>query len=79
MLVLTRKLDEKVKIGENIYISILEIESGSVKIGIDAPKEVRILRMELLEQVRSENIESVAKNLLDITDAAEIIKKRLKQ
>ena len=76
MLVLTRKLDEKVKIGDNIYISILDIESGSVKIGIDAPKEVPILRMELIEQVESKNIESAVRDAADISSAAAFIQKK---
>ncbi len=76
MLVLTRKSEEKVKIGDNIYISILEIESGSVKIGIEAPKEVPIIRMELLEQVKNKNIESVAKEMSDITGAAASFKNK---
>ncbi len=50
MLVLTRKVDEKIKIGDNIVVSILSVEGGGVKIGIDAPREVTILRMEVLEQ-----------------------------
>ncbi len=76
MLVLTRKPGERVKIGDHIYVSILELESGSVKIGIDAPKEVTIIRMELLEQVQNKNIESAAKGLSDITDAAAFIKNK---
>jgi carbon storage regulator len=76
MLVLSRKIGEKVKIGDHIYISILEIESGSVKIGIDAPKDVTILRMELLEQVKKKNIESAAKTFSDIAHAAAFIKNK---
>ena len=76
MLVLTRRAEEKIKIGDNIVVSILGIEGGNVKIGIDAPKEITILRMEIFEQIQKENIESVAKELTDIADAAELIKKR---
>ncbi len=76
MLVLTRRAEEKIKIGDNIVISILGIEGGNVKIGIDAPKEITILRMEVFEQVQKENIESASKGLADITDAAELIKKK---
>lgn len=77
MLVLTRKIEEKVKIGDDIYISILEIGSGSVRIGIDAPKEVTILRMELLEQVKKKNIESAAQDVSEIANAAKYIKLNL--
>lgn len=76
MLILTRKIEEKIKIGDNTVITILGIEGGSVKIGIDAPREITILRMEVLEQLQKENIDSVAKNATDITRAAQLIKKK---
>ncbi|MFW6273328.1 MAG: carbon storage regulator CsrA [Halanaerobium sp.] len=55
MLVLSRKLNEKIIINENIEVEVLSIESGSVKLGITAPKEIEILRQELLEDVKKEN------------------------
>ncbi|MGD9732182.1 MAG: carbon storage regulator CsrA [Desulfamplus sp.] len=76
MLVLTRKIEEEIKIGDNIVIKVLDVEGGSVKIGIDAPRDIVILRMEILEQVQKENIESASKNVLDITDAVDMIKKK---
>ncbi|MCK5162648.1 MAG: carbon storage regulator CsrA [Desulfobacula sp.] len=76
MLVLTRRAEEKIKIGDNIVVSILGIEGSNVKIGIDAPKEITILRMEIFEQIQKENIESAAKKMTDIADAARLIKKR---
>lgn len=47
MLVLTRKLGEVIIIGENVAITVVKIKEGSVRIGIDAPKEIPILRGEL--------------------------------
>lgn len=47
MLVLTRKQDESIKIGSNIVIRVIKTKSGSVKIGIDAPDSVRVMRGEL--------------------------------
>ncbi len=79
MLVLTRRAEEKIKIGNNIVISILDVEGGSVKIGIDAPKEVLILRMEVFEKIQQENIASAEKEVADVTEAAEMFKKRLFQ
>lgn len=63
MLVVTRKLGESILIGDNIEISITKIEDGSVKIGINAPKEMVILRKELYKEVESENIEAAKVDL----------------
>ncbi|MEA2060999.1 MAG: carbon storage regulator CsrA [Thermodesulfobacteriota bacterium] len=76
MLVLTRRAEEKIKIGENTVVSILEVDGGTVKIGIDAPKEVTILRMEVVEQIQKQNIESSKRDVATINSAAELLKKR---
>ena len=47
MLVLTRKLMEKLVIGDNICITVVRIEGGQVRLGIDAPPDIRIIRSEL--------------------------------
>ena len=55
MLVISRKENQKIKIGENIEIVIVEISKGQVKIGIEAPKEIQILRSELIDEIKEEN------------------------
>ena len=55
MLVIGRKKGESLLIGEDIEITIIKIENGSVKIAINAPKEVSILRKELYKEVTDEN------------------------
>ncbi len=76
MLVLTRKAGEKIKIGDNIVVNVLSCEGNLVKIGIDAPREVTILRMEVLEQVKNENI-AAAKDVKDVAAAVDLFKKKL--
>jgi carbon storage regulator len=50
MLVLSRKLGEKIFIGENICITVVDIDRGKIRLGIEAPREVAIYRQELLPQ-----------------------------
>ena len=63
MLVLTRRNNEAIILGDEIKITILEIDSDRVKIGIDAPQAMKILRAELLAEVRSVNREAIQANL----------------
>jgi carbon storage regulator len=53
MLVLTRKPGEKIHIGENITITVCETEGNKVRIAIEAPRNVRILRSELVDFQRA--------------------------
>jgi carbon storage regulator len=48
MLVLTRKLLEKLYIGEDICVTVVRLEGGQVRLGIDAPREVPVIRAELV-------------------------------
>lgn len=57
MLVLSRGLYEKIVIGDNIIITIVDIDRGKVRLGIEAPREIRIDRSEVRERMNSENIE----------------------
>ena len=63
MLVVTRKQGESILIGDDIEISVSKIEDGSVKIAIQAPREMAILRKELYKEVEKENIEAAKVNL----------------
>ena len=51
MLVLSRKSTERIQIGESIVITVPKIQSNAVRIGIDAPKEIPVLRTELLNVI----------------------------
>lgn len=55
MLVLTRRTDEALNIGEEIVVRVLAIDGDRVKIGVSAPPHISILREELFARVRAEN------------------------
>lgn len=75
MLVLTRKKDESVVIGDEIEIIISEISEDKVKIAIKAPKNIKIFRKELIEAVEDENIKSIETTAFDINKLSDVIKK----
>lgn len=59
MLVLNRKLDEVIVINDNIRIQVVEIMGHRVRLGVTAPKDVPIFRLELLERIKEdENVDS---------------------
>ncbi len=64
MLVLTRKVDETILIGDDVKISVLSIDGERVRLGIDAPKSLRIFRMELLKETVSLNRAAVSAPLV---------------
>lgn len=63
MLVIGRKKGESMMIGEDIEVTVVKIEEGSVKLAISAPKSVTILRKELYAEVGEENMRAVASDL----------------
>ncbi|MGG0669493.1 carbon storage regulator CsrA [Lederbergia citrisecunda] len=59
MLVLSRKTNETIKIGDDIEIRILEVKGDTIRIGIEAPKNVDILRGELVQSITETNAEAL--------------------
>ena len=55
MLILTRKVEQGIVINNDIYVRVLSIDGERVKIGIDAPRSISVLREELLAEVAGEN------------------------
>ena len=58
MLVLSRKINQSIVIGDNIEIMLVDIRGDQIKLGINAPKTVKIFRKEVYEEVKSENLEA---------------------
>lgn len=63
MLIITRKKGESLMIGDDIEITVSKLEDGSVKLGIQAPRDITILRKELYEAVEKENKEAMKINM----------------
>ncbi len=59
MLVLSRKKDESIIIGDNIEIKVVDIKEKVVKLGIKAPKHVPVYRSEIYYEIKKENLEAL--------------------
>lgn len=55
MLILSRKMNEKIMIGTDISLTIIEIRGDQVKIGVEAPKSVKVFRQEVYNAIQKEN------------------------
>lgn len=63
MLVLARSNGESITIGDNIEITVVDIQGGKVKLGIKAPKEITVLRKELLEAAKTANEQAASPDI----------------
>lgn len=55
MLVLTRKLGESIRIGDNVIVKIVDLDGRHVKLGIEAPRSISVNREEIYERIQKEN------------------------
>ncbi|OHD69252.1 MAG: carbon storage regulator [Spirochaetes bacterium RBG_16_49_21] len=73
MLVLARRLNESIMIGDEIEIVVIDIKGDQVKLGIRAPKRVTVHRKEVYEEIKKENIAAMdsefnPENLTELSD-----------
>jgi len=61
MLVLSRQKDESIMIGDNVEITIVDVRGDKVRLGITAPKEIPVHRMEVYEAIQREKSEKKSK------------------
>jgi len=76
MLVLSRKVDERIMIGDQIEISIVDIKGDQVKIGIQAPGSVKVYRKEVYEAIQKENIQAARARPGALPDLDHLLKKK---
>ncbi|RJE48788.1 MULTISPECIES: carbon storage regulator CsrA [unclassified Dehalobacter] len=78
MLVLSRKINERIMIGDNIEIVVVAVVGDQVRIGIEAPKDIKILRSEVYEEVQNQNVKASAASKLPEAELSGQLKQMLK-
>ncbi len=78
MLVLTRKVGEEIFIGDRIRLKVMEVSGNKVRLGIEAPQDLRIYREEVLAKVKSENRSAAEWDLTDFRKVFDLIPKNNK-
>ncbi len=78
MLILSRKIDEKIRIGEDIIITLIDVHGDQVKIGVEAPKSVKVFRQEVFDAIQMENKAALGNKTQD-TNAISALSKLLKK
>jgi len=71
MLVLTRKLGEVIRVGDSVTVRVLEVKGNQVRLGVEAPAEVRIYREEVYRAIRKENEEAAVQEASSLDKASE--------
>jgi len=63
MLALTRRVGERIVIGDNVVVTIVDIKGDSIRLAIDAPKEIKIYRGEIFDAIAAENKEAAVQQI----------------
>ena len=75
MLVLSRKAEESMYIGDDIKITVLDIRGGQVRIGITAPRDIRVHREEVYNKIQIENKEAATASKSSVDEASKVFSK----
>lgn len=79
MLILSRKIDEKIKIGNDITITLIDVHGDQVKIGVEAPKNVKVFRQEVFDAIQTENKAAVVSEEKENDSAISALSRLLKK
>lgn len=74
MLALTRKVGEKIVIGDNIVITVVNIQGENIRVAIDAPREIKIYRGEIYDSIVQENKQAAVFDRVEKFDVLKNIK-----
>ena len=76
MLVLTRRHNESIMIGDSVEITVIEVKGDQVKLGINAPKEIKVHRKEIYLAIQRENIDASKATLDRLGEIGGIFKRK---
>lgn len=76
MLILARRINERIVIGDDIYVSVVDIRGDQVKLGIEAPQQVKVYRHEVYEAIQRENREAAQSAGATLPSLDSYLKKR---
>jgi carbon storage regulator len=79
VLVLTRKPEQSLRLGDNITVTVLAIEGDRVKLGIEAPRAVSVLRQELFIQIQAANVAAASAGQPTLSDVAAVLRRQAPQ
>lgn len=69
MLVITRKPGERITIGDDVVVTVVEVKGSLVKLGIEAPRSIGIHRQEIYDRIRTQNLEASEIDASDLAGA----------
>ena len=73
MLVLSRQKDESIMIGDGIRITVVDVRGDKVRLGISAPKDVKVFRTELYEEIQRQNMEAAKPRAEDVDKLKDLL------
>ena len=74
MLVLSRKTNESIVIDGNVTVSVLRVDNDNVRLGIDAPLEIPVLRKEIYEEIKTNNLEAAGSAKRKVKQVKQLVK-----
>lgn len=74
MLVLARKVNEAIVIGENIRVVVVGVEGETVRLGIEAPREVKVYRQEIFDAIQEANRQAAQAAVAALAGAADLVR-----
>jgi carbon storage regulator len=76
MLVLSRKRDESIMIGENVEVTVVDVRGDVVKLGVRAPRSVAVHRKEVFESIQRENIAAAKASQTELARLIQVVRER---